>query len=142
LKKGEDFTVNFSNNVNAGTASMTIEGINDFEGNKTVSFKIAKAANTISAAGKTAKVKKSKVKKKKQTLAISKLATISGAQGALTYTKLGGSGKLSINSTTGKVSVKKKTKKGTYKMTVTVKAAATDDYKAASKKVTVSVKVK
>lgn len=142
LKKGEDYTVNFSNNVNAGTASMTIEGINDFEGNKTVSFKIAKAANTISAAGKTAKVKKSKVKKKKQTLAISKLATISRAQGAVTYTKLGGSGKLSINGTTGKVTVKKKTKKGTYKMHVRITASGNGNYEAASRYVTLTVKVK
>lgn len=43
---------------------------------------------------------------------------------------------------TDKITVKKKTKKGIYKVRVTVKAAGTVEYKPASKTVTVTVRVK
>ena len=53
---------------------------------------------------------------------------------------------LSFNAKNGKITVKKGTKKGTYKMKVTVTAAGTntDDpqYKSGTKKVTVKVVVK
>jgi hypothetical protein len=42
----------------------------------------------------------------------------------------------------GKITVKKKTKKGTYKLTVQVTASGDKEYKSASKAVTVKVKVK
>jgi uncharacterized protein YhdP len=92
--------------------------------------------------GKTATVKKSKVKKKAQVLARYKVLTISRAQGKLTFAKVSGSKKLSINKSTGKVTVKKKTKKGTQSMKVRVTAAGNGNYKAVSKIVTVKVKVK
>ena len=60
----------------------------------------------------------------------------------MTYRKLSGSSRLSIARTTGQVTVKKKTKKGTYKIKVKVTAAGTSSYKALSKNVTVTVKVK
>ncbi|MDC1543935.1 hypothetical protein N8479_09465, partial [Flavobacteriaceae bacterium] len=43
-----DYTVNFTNNTNAGTASLTLTGTGNFTGTKTVSFTIVKAAPTIS----------------------------------------------------------------------------------------------
>ena len=43
LTEGTDFTTSFSNNTNAGTASLTITGIGNFLGTKTVSFTIAPA---------------------------------------------------------------------------------------------------
>ena len=47
-----------------------------------------------------------------------------------------------INAKTGKLTVKKKLKKGKYKVKVKVSAAGTKDYKAATKTVTTTVKVK
>ena len=67
--------------------------------------------------------------------------TVSKQQGKLTYAKVSGSKKLTITKA-GKVTVKKKTKKGTYKMRVKVTAAGNANYKAGSKTVTVKVKVK
>ena len=143
LKENKDYTISYENNINAGTASMNITGIGLYTGKKTLNYSIEKADNTLSAVGKTAKVKKSKLKKKKyRRIAISKIAQIRDAQGMLTYEKASGSKKLSINKTTGKVTVKKKTKKGTYKMKVRVNAAGNGNYNAATKYVTLKVRVK
>ena len=64
------------------------------------------------------------------------------SKGKLTYKKLSGSSAITINSTTGKLTVKKGVKKGTYKAKIKISAAAKGNYKAGSKTVTVTVKVK
>lgn len=102
-----------------------------------------KDANTLSVAGKTAKVKKSKVRKKNQNLAVSKVIRIRNrGQGTLSYRKLSGNKKIVINARTGKVTVKKKIKKGTYKVTVLVRASGDDYHVGTQKKVTFKIKVK
>ena len=97
--------------------------------------------NTLKASGKTAKVRYAKLKKKKQTLARKKVIRITGAKGKVTYTKLSGNKKITINKKTGKITVKKKLKKGTYKVKVKVRAAGTSSYLPAVKTVTVKIKV-
>ncbi len=42
LKNGEDYTISYTNNVNAGTAKITITGKGSYAGTKTVTFKIAR----------------------------------------------------------------------------------------------------
>ena len=42
LKNGKDYTISYSNNVNAGTASVTITGKGSYAGTKTLTFKIAR----------------------------------------------------------------------------------------------------
>ena len=86
-------------------------------------------------------IKKAKVKKKKQTIAKSKAFIIENAQGPVTFEKAGGSGKLSI-SKAGKITVKKGTKKGSYKLTVKVTAAGNKDYKPGSKTVKMEIIIK
>lgn len=144
LINGTDYDIIYNTNrTYAGTHSLLIKLKGNFTGFKTVNFKINKAANTITTAAKKAgTVKRSKLRRKAQTVAISKLATIRNAQGRLTYAKVSGSKKLSINKSTGKVTVKKKTKKGKYKMKIKVTAAGNTNYHAASRYVTVTVKVK
>lgn len=44
LVKDADYTVEFSNNVNVGTASVTITGIGDYTGTRTATFKITGTA--------------------------------------------------------------------------------------------------
>ncbi|MBR3147352.1 MAG: FMN-binding protein [Eubacterium sp.] len=116
-------------------------------------IKAAKAALDEAVAGLTAKqaqklsvkaVKKTlKAKALKKKAASYKAVKVSGNKGKVSYTaKASGKSKKVLKFKAGKITVKKGTKKGTYKMTVTVKAAANDNFKAASKKVTVSVKVK
>lgn len=45
LKKGVDYTIAYSNNKRVGTAKLTIKGIGSFTGQKTISFKIKRAAS-------------------------------------------------------------------------------------------------
>ena len=102
----------------------------------------AKAANTLAVKGKTAKIKYKKLKKKNQTLKLSKVITLTNAgQGAVTYAKAKGNKKIKV-AKNGKVTVKKKLKKGTYKVTVNVTAAGNDAYDGITKAVTFKVKVK
>ena len=109
---------------------------------KTIVWTIVKAPNPMKLKTKTATVKRSLVKKKAQKLLRSKVLTFTKtAKGKVTYTKLSGSGKLSISKTTGNVTVKKNTKKGTYRIKVKVRAAGNGNYKALSKNVTLTVKV-
>lgn len=107
---------------------------NNNTGSNTVTTSAEQTITVKKTIKKTVKVKK--LKKKKVTFKIK-----ASAQGKLTYTKISGKKALKI-SKTGKVTVKKGTKKGTYKMKVRVSAAATASYQAAEKTITVKVKVK
>jgi hypothetical protein len=101
-----------------------------------------KVANGLTVSKKTKKVKASKLKKKsKKVTAI----TVSNATGKVTYSGKGVNKKskkaLKVLSN-GKIKVKKGTKKGTYKIKVTVKAAGDGNTLAATKTVKVKIKVK
>ena len=64
-------------------------------------------------------------------------------QGTLTYKKVKGNKKISINKKTGKVTIKKGLKKGTYKVKVKIKANGNANYLASAfKTVTFKIKVK
>ena len=95
----------------------------------------------------TAKAKKSsytvslsKVTKAAQTVASP--VTVSKAQGTVTYKKSSGNANITVDSKTGKLTVKKGTKKGTYTIKVQVKAAGNTNYNASTKTVTLKVIVK
>ena len=140
-----DYTVEYDNNLKIGTATAIITGVSSrkFKGTITVPFKITKKTNTLKAAGKTAKVKFKKLRKKKQKLSVAKVITFnSKGQGTLSYKKVSGSKKITINTKTGKVTVKKGLKKGTYKVKVTITARGSSIYASAAKSVTFKVKVK
>ncbi len=106
-----------------------------------VVLKITKAAQTLKVTKATKTVSAAKVKKAAQTV---KALTVKGAKTTVVYTRVasGSSAKLTVNKSTGKITVKKGTAKGTYKIKVKVTAKAGTNYKAASKTVTVAVKVK
>lgn len=50
LTEGKDYTLTFANNVNAGTATVTVTGAGDYAGEATKVFTIVKADNTVNAA--------------------------------------------------------------------------------------------
>ena len=150
----DQFTVAYSKNTNVGTATakVTLKG-DYYEGTKSLTFKINQAANPLKVSAKTATVKYSKLKKKTQTLAVTKVMKFTkDAKDKKTYTLVSakkGSNSFKkyfkINKTTGKVTIKKnsKMKKGTYKVKVKVKALGNANYKASAvKSVTFTVKVK
>ena len=79
------------------------------------------------------------LKKKSQSFT---LGASVNSKGKLSYKKTSGSSGISVNSKTGKITVKKGMKKGNYKIKVQIKAAAKGNYKAGTKTVTLIVKVK
>ena len=112
---------------------------------------LGKQANPLTIKAKTATVKYKKLKKKAQTLAVTRVITFtkmindkktytlsSAKKGKKSYKKY-----FKINQTTGKVTIKKGLKKGTYKIQVKVKAAGNANYNASDvNTVTFKIKVK
>ena len=106
---------------------------------KVLTIKIAKKAPTIKTKIGTKNLSYNALKKKAQVFT---LGTSVNSKGTLTYKKLSGSSAVSVNSKTGKLTVKKGLKKGTYKVKVQIKSAAKGNYTAGSRTVTVTVRVK
>lgn len=120
LVNGTDYSVAYSNNVDPGTAAITVTGIGNNKGTIKKTFTIDKADQTVTVsaaasvvAGKTAQI-------------------TAGGTGVLTYS----SSKTSVATVSGSGVITAK-KPGTVK--ITVKAAGDSYYNAASKTVTVKV---
>ena len=63
--------------------------------------------------------------------------------GSLTFKKVKGNKKIKVNKKTGKITIKKGLKKGTYKVKMKIRAKGNKNYKASSyKTVTFKIKVK
>lgn len=105
----------------------------------TVTVTAKKSANTIKVKVKKKTVSARKLKKRKITV---KALYVTKAKGKVTYSKEFSDSALKVNKTTGKITVKKGTKKGTYSTYVIIKAKGNSKYK--SKKISklVIVKVK
>ena len=112
-----------------------------------IRFDYIKKNNTMKASAKVVTIKYKKLKRKSQVIRRTRAVKVSNAKGTVTY-KLVGVTKAKYKryfkdaSKTGKITVKKKLKKGTYKVKIKVRAAGNADYKAFSKTVTVKVRVK
>lgn len=102
------------------------------------------AVNPLTVKGKTATVKYKKLRRKKQALSVSKAISFTKkGQGKLTYAKVSGNMKITINKSTGKITIKKGLRRKTYKVKVKVRAAGNNQYKPSSwKTVTIKIKVK
>ncbi|MGN0358771.1 MAG: fibronectin type III domain-containing protein [Blautia sp.] len=125
LTEGTDYTVTYTNNKNAGTAKVTIEGTGLYSGTIIKEFTINKIGNTITASNYT-----KTYSKESQSFSIG--AKVKG-NAKLTYKS--NNSNITVNSQ-GKVTVKAK-----YigKATITITSAATTNYKKTSKKITVTV---
>ena len=113
------------------TAAATENGEYKASNTITITVKVGKAANTIKVSPTTKKFKVAKLKKKAQSFQIK----VTQAQGKVTYKSINKKVKVTAK---GKVTVKKGTKKGNYKITVT--AAGNGNYNKAVKTVIVVVK--
>lgn len=139
LAAGADYEVSYKNNTNGGTATVIATGTGDYTGTVTATFKINKIKQKMTVKAKTKKVKVKALKKKARKVSA---LTVNNAQGTKVFKKVGGSKKLRVNAKTGKITVKKKTKKGKYKIKIKVTANGNANYKAATKTVTVKIRVK
>ncbi len=128
--------------VNAGAYALKVTGKSvGVTGDTTCDFKVAKASQSLSVKTNTCKVKYSKLKKSTRSISAKTAFKVSGAKGKVTYAKSSGNKKITV-SKSGKITVKKGLKKGTYKVKVKVSSASTANYNASSKTVTVKVVVK
>lgn len=148
LKANTDYDAVYqSGRKNAGKYKVSVTLKGNYKGYGEKYFEIDKAKNKLDVKGKTAKVKYKKLKKKNQVIKRSKAMTVSKANGKVTY-KLYKVSKskykkyFKVNKKNGNITVKKKLKKGTYKVTVKVTAAGNSNYKSITKKATTKVKVK
>lgn len=119
----DDYTVSYSGNINAGTATVTVSGKGNYTGSVSKAFTINKALNQIT-------LKKSAITKAYGAKAFSFDATALGG-GKLSY-KL--SNKKVIKIVSGKATIV-----GYGKVTVTVTSAATANYQSATSKLTITV---
>ena len=139
LKENTDYTINYQNNLNVGTATISIVGKGYYKGTIYLTFGIDKSNNPGYIVYKNINVKYKNVKKKKQNVSPIKVYK---AQGTVKYYKKSGNKNFSINKKTGKITIKKKTKKGTYKIKVKITAAGNSNYYSGSKTVTFKIKIK
>jgi len=143
LVPGVDYRLSYENNVSAGVAFVLIEGMGDYQGMTKASFKVAKAANTMKVSAKSPKVKAKALKKKAQIVKTGKAFKVKKAVGTVTYKKVAkGSAKQLKITKTGKITVKKGTKKGNYSLKVKVTAKGDANHKPFTKTVVVKVTVK
>ena len=141
LKAGTDYTVIYpSSSKNVGLYLMSVLFIgNKYDGLYDVNFSIVAAKNPLTVKGLTKTVKASALKKKNVTVSALK---VTKAQGATSYKKVKGYKNITVNSKTGKLTIKKGQKKGVYSVKVKVTAKGNKNYLSGSKTVTVKIKIK
>ena len=136
--------------VNGKTAGFDYDSEDGYI-NMSADFTVKGKVNPLEVKGRTATVKYSKLKKTAQKLAVFKVIRFTkDAKDKKTYTlasaKKGSKSfrkYFGINKTTGKLTVKKGLKKGTYKVRAEVKAAGNNIYDASAvKSVTIKVRVR
>ena len=149
-----EYTVTYKNNVKVGTAQVIITAKPSsikYTGSIDTDFEILKAANTLNVKGKTKALSYKKLTKKNLTFGITNVINFKNkGQGTKVYALASAkNGKknfkkyFGVNKSTGKVTVKKGLKKGTYTVKIKVKAKGNANYKASKvKTVTCKVKVK
>lgn len=144
LSADTDYSIQYKNNKNAGTATVTITGKGYYSGQIKKTFKISKAANPITVKVTKKTLKLSAVKKKAQNV---KVITVSKAQGKVSYKLTGVSKALSklvkINSK-GVITISKwaKAKTSTYKIKVKISAAGGQNYNSKVVNKTVNIIIK
>ena len=104
-------------------------------------------ASTMTAKGKTVKVKYSGLKKKSKAVKRSKAITVKNSSGKLSYKLLSVKKAkfrkyFKVNSKTGKITIKKKLKKGKYRLRIQVADPGSLKYYPKTEKVTVTVRVR
>ena len=119
LVRGEDFTVKYLDNINAGTATVKIKGKGNYTGSCTASFEIKKAAQKLTV--KDLFLRYRNGTKTIDTGAVGKVKLIPANEEVVTA-----SGAVLTFKTTGRT-------------TITVKASATGNYKAAKAVFTLTV---
>ncbi len=146
--EGDEISVDvtYYNNVNVGTATVVIKGTGNFKGSTIKKFRITKDTRDFDAYTDTEYVDYTALKKKNIKLYAPIMIDCDEYdedEDVITYKNLstGLSSRFKINKDTGVVTVRKGTKKGTYKLRIKVTLKGNDRYKTVSEKVTLKIKV-
>ncbi len=107
-----------------------------------VHVRVVKGYQYLNLKGKKLTLKAAELSSGPKTIKRTKLITVKGAKGKLTFKKKSGSKLITISKKTGKITVKQGLKQGTYKIKVQVTAGATKNYRKASEIVTFKIVVK
>lgn len=143
LTEGTDYTITYSDNINAGKGKATIIGIGNYKGSRSVTFPITQASNRIKVTPLTATVKYAKLKSKAQTVTIKATAAGEKAKTTCKLISVPQKAKKYISmSAAGKITIKKGLAKGTYNLKIRVTSQATANYAAAAVEKTVKIVVK
>ena len=140
----DSYTVSYaSKSIKPGSYRLTLTFKGAYSGSQTLSYQILPASQTLKIKVTSRTYKKAALKRSRKVFSIK--ATNTGS-GKLTYkiSKYYGKAKkyLSINKTSGKITVKKGTPKGSYKIKVKVSAGKNSCYKAARLTKTIRIRVK
>ncbi len=120
-----DYTVSYSSNTDAGTATVTIKGIGNYRGTKTLKFTINKASQTLSLSASSTSIY----------YGATTTVNVNGAKTGLAYSS--SSTSVGTVSSSGVV-----TAKGAGSTTITVTAASSNNYNSASATIKISVSLK
>ena len=143
LVEGEDYTLGYRDNVNAGTATVVVKGVWKYTGKAVVTFRIAKAANPMKVRAEGVALSAARLKAKRAV--VKAPVAVSGQKGKVAYENVSKRVRLKslkVDRATGNVTVPNGTKAGTYKLKVRVTAAGNRNYRGASKTVAVVVRVR
>lgn len=144
LQNGIDYTVTYSNNRNAGTATVTITGKGSYTGSISVNFKIQQPQNSKPSGNNNNKT----TKKDNVIKATDIVKNVSGkGQTVNINAKVNGGAKLTYSSNNKSVKVNAKgkitiAKKFVGKAVITITAAETATYNKTSRRITVTVRPK
>lgn len=126
----------------AGTIKITVYAASSSNYNaasRTVAVRVNKAAPAIRVKITSANVRYTNLRTRVQTVA---LGASVNSRGTLSYQKVSGSGVITVDRRTGRLSVRKGTRRGTYKVKVRIRSAARGIYNAGSKDVIVTIRVR
>lgn len=140
LRKGSEYAVSYADNVNAGTATATVKGINGYSGEKIVEFQITKAANKVKANANMRRIVQARTLAKKA--AELPLPKATAKFGAVKWSIVKKDPKKVLSLKNGKIRVKKGTKAGVYTLKLAAEVPGTTNYSSASKAVSVSVSIR
>ena len=137
LVDGPDYILNYSNNVNTGTAKIVVKSKGPFTNQKTLTFKIVPGPNNTQAIGYEKSVAYSRHEK-----IVKGAIKATRGYGRITYTKVSGDSAFSVNPSNGNITVRPKTKGGSYKLRIRVNAAGDRNHRAMYVTRNVLIKVK
>ena len=143
LKKGKDYKVSCSNNVNPGVATATVQGIGNYKGSYSVSFLIRKAKQNLKAkvTKKSFAVKYNTLKNKDLTLYRKDTYKVSGTIGKVTYKGYTKSSFIKVDSA-GDIQILKGINKGTYNIKIQVTGEGDTYHLKTNRIVPITIKVK